>query len=211
MKRSFLRHCTLPVILTVLFSTILSLPLTAQSWNFIKEKDGIKLYTKEEPGVHLKSFRGIVDIDAPAEKVFDLLENVNNTSWWDKNITRIRILHYEKNKSAQYYLVYDLPWPVADRDLCVDVKISLDTMSGERRITAGPLPGLIPEVKGMVRIKNYNQSWTVTPRGRDMTHVILEGFVDPGGSIPDWILNMLIIDSPFRSLKGIIDQLGRKG
>jgi hypothetical protein len=202
-----MRLYKLPLLLLFLLSRAFSCPAPAQSWNFIKEKDGIKLYTKEEPGQRLKSFMGIVDINAPAEKVYSLLENVNNTSWWDKNITRIKILGYEKNKRAQYYLVYDLPWPVADRDICVDVRIALDTLTGERKITALPLPELVPQTSGMVRIKNYSQAWSVIPKGKEMTHVILEGFVDPGGSVPDWILNMLIIDSPYRSLKGILEQM----
>jgi uncharacterized membrane protein len=184
--------------------------VAAQSWDLIKEKDGIKIYTRKEDGKSLKSFRGVTDINAPAEKIFALMEDINNTDWWDKNLTQIKVLLYEKNKRTQYYFVYDLPWPVTDRDLCVDVTITFDPVTGERKITAVSLNGVIPERNDMVRIKDYLQTWTITPAGKEMTHVVLEGFVDPAGSIPDWISNMLIIESPLKAISGVRKQMGEK-
>lgn len=189
---------------------VLSCSLAAQSWNYIKEKDGIKLYTREEAGKSLKSYRGLTDINAPAEKIFAMMENINDTDWWDKNLTQIKVLFYEKYKRAQYYLVYDLPWPVIDRDLCVDVTIKIDTVTGERNITAVSLNGVIPERNDKVRIKDYRQSWTLIPAGKEMTHVVLEGFIDPAGSIPDLISNMLIIDTPVKAISGARERMRKK-
>jgi hypothetical protein len=189
---------------------MLSCPMTAQSWNFVKEKDSIKIYTGREAGKSLKSYRGVTEINAPAESIFAIIEDVNNTDWWDKNLTQIKVLLYEKNRRAQYYLVYDLPWPVIDRDLCVDVTVTMDTLTGERRITAVPLIGVIPERNDMVRIKEYRQTWTVMPAGKDKSKVVLEGFVDPAGTIPDWISNMVIVDSPFKTINGVRDRMEKK-
>jgi hypothetical protein len=189
---------------------ITSFTLTAQPWNFRKEKDGIKIYTREEAGKTLKSYRGIADINAPADKVYSLMEDVNHTEWWDKNLTQIKVLLYEKNKRAQYYLVYDLPWPVIDRDLCVDVTIKTNPVTGEKNITAVPITGVVPEQKDRVRIKDYLQTWTIIPSGENKTHVVLEGFVDPAGNIPEWISNMLIVESPVRAISGVKDQLERE-
>jgi hypothetical protein len=192
------------------FTLLLSCSMAAQSWNFIKEKDGIKIYTHEDAGKSLKSYRGVTDINAPAENIFALIEDVNNTDWWDKNLTQIKVLLYEKDKRAQYYMVYDLPWPVPDRDLCVDATVTIDPLTGERKITAVPLNGVIPERNDMVRIKDYWQTWTVIPAGKEMTNVVLEGFVDPAGSIPGWISNMLIIDSPFKVISGVKERMVKK-
>ena len=186
---------------------MLSYSLAAQSWNFIKEKDGIKIYTRLEAGKSLKSYKGVTDIHAPAEKVFALIEDVNNTDWWDKNLTQIKVMLYEKCKRAQYYLVYDLPWPVTDRDLCVDVTVIIDPGTGVCKIIAVPLPGIVPERPDRIRIKEYRQTWTVKPAGKELSHVELEGYVDPAGSIPDWISNMLIVDSPFKVISGVKERL----
>jgi hypothetical protein len=70
-----------------LFTLMLSCSAEAQSWDFIKEKDGIKIYTRVEAGKSLKSYKGITDINVQAEKIFTLMEDINNTDWWDKKVT----------------------------------------------------------------------------------------------------------------------------
>ena len=186
---------------------VFSNPVFAQAWDFVREKDGIKIYTRKETGKELKSYKGVADIKAPAEKVFAMIEDVHNTGWWDKNLNQIKVLHYEKYKMAQYYLVYNLPWPVVDRDLCVNVTVTYNPVTGIGRITAQPLPGGIPERKDMVRIREYRQTWTVSPAGKSMAHVVLEGYLDPAGSIPDWVTNMLINSSPIKVISGIREQM----
>jgi hypothetical protein len=205
-----MKHNQFHFILMIFFTVVLSCSLAAQSWDFIKEKNGIKIYTRTEEGKSLKSYRGVTDINAPVEKIFTLMEDITNTDWWDKKLTHIKVLLYEKEKRAQYYLIYDLPWPVIDRDLCVDVAITIDPLTGERRINAVALNGVIPERNDMVRIKDYRQTWTVIPASKEMTHVVLEGFVDPAGTIPNWISGMLITESPIKAISGLREAVNTK-
>jgi hypothetical protein len=197
-------------ILLFFFTLMLSSSIAAQSWDFIKEKDGIKIYTRMETGKLLKSYKGITDINVPSEKIFALMEDINNTDWWDRKLTQIKVLLYEKDKRAQYYMIYELPWPVTDRDLCVDVTITIDSVTGIRKINAVALNGVIPERKDMVRIKDYLQTWTIIPDGKELTHIVLDGFVDPAGTIPNWISNMLIIESPIKAITGLREAVGKK-
>jgi hypothetical protein len=71
------------------------------------------------------------------------------------------------------------------------------------------MEGVIPEKPGMVRIKNYWQSWTIEPAGSGVLHFTLEGSVDPGGSIPSWIVNMVIADTPLSIMRQVQEQLGK--
>ncbi len=195
-----------------LVALLFILPVTAffasgQSWEFAKEKGGVKVYTRKQPGSSLKSFKGVADINAPVEKVNNLIGNVKNVDWWDKNVIELKILAYEKEKYAKYYLVYDSPWPVTDRDLCVESIIHTDPATGIRTVEAKPLPNLEPEHPDRVRIRNYWQKWRVEPKGPNLVHVELEGFVDPGGSVPDWVYNMVITSTPLKVIGGIKTRL----
>ncbi len=183
------------------------MPSFSQTWEFRKEKNGISVYTRLEPGQTIRSYRGVTTMHAPAARVFAMIEDVNHTDWWDKNLTGIKVLQYEKNKSARYYLVYDLPWPVTDRDLCVAVTCTYDPATGAGTVAAGPLPSLVPEKEKIIRIRNYHQVWTVKPLGPDRCHVELEGHVDPAGSIPDWLSNMIIVDSPLTIMGNVKERM----
>jgi hypothetical protein len=182
----------------------------AQKWEFIKEKEGIKIYTRKEQGNNLKSFSGIMDVRCDFETVCNLIGNVKNVDWWDKNLREIRVLLYEKDKHIQYYLVYGAPWPVTDRDLCVDATISSDPVTGIRTIYSVPLLNTIPENPDYVRIKEYWQKWTMQDMKNGIIHLVLEGYVDPAGSVPDWIYNMVITDTPLKIMRGIKERVEKK-
>jgi len=184
--------------------------LSGQSWVFIKEKEGIKLYTRKEANNSVKSFKGEVYLHTQIEKVFSLITNVKNFDWWDDDIRDIKVLFYEKDKSIQYYLVYDVPWPIADRDLVVDSRITIDPVTGTRSVEARSLLNVIPEKPDLIRIKKYWQKWTLIPVEKDLVHLILEGTVDPAGSVPAWLSNMVITETPFKVIKSVKTHVGAK-
>lgn len=198
-----MKHPYLSIGRILFFYLVIAANLCAQSWNFIKERDGIKIYTRKEKNSSLKSFMGMVDIKTKMEKVCSLIGNVRNTSWWDENVREIKVLSYEEDKYIQYYLIYHAPWPITDRDLCVDARITTDPVTGQRIVYSVPLPDVIPEKPDFVRIKKYWQRWTIQPRDKGIIHIILEGYVDPGGSIPSWLYNMVITETPLKILRGI--------
>jgi hypothetical protein len=201
---------SLTFLLLIIFFLTGSWDLSGQSWEFIKEKEGVKLYTKKEVNISVKSFKGEVYLHAPVEKVYSLITNVKNFDNWDEDITEIRVLLNEKDKHIQYYLVYDVAWPVADRDLVVDAIITTDTLTGIITVEGKPLPNVIPENPDLVRIKKYWQKWTIIPKERGIIHLILEGSVDPGGNVPAWLSNMVITDTPLKSIRSIQTHIGAK-
>jgi hypothetical protein len=205
-----MRPASLSFIIPVLIMIAFPRTIFAQSWDFVKEKDGIKIYTRKVAGSSLKSFKGVTDIHVPIEKVFNLIGNVRNVDWWDKNLKEIKVLYYEKDKKSQYYLVYDSPWPVTDRDLCVDATIRTDPVTGIRTVHSVPLPNVVPENPDYVRIKDYWQNWTIEPAGKNLVHVVLEGYVDPAGAVPDWVYNMVITGTPLKIIGGIKQLLESK-
>jgi hypothetical protein len=186
-----------------IYFSILVTDLPAQSWTFVKSQDGINLYTRKEGGSSLKSFKGVMDVKSTMEKVCDLVGNVKNHDWWDENLREIKVLSFEKDKYFQYYLIYHVPWPFTDRDLCVEANVSIDPVTGSRTITATPLDNMIPEKPDLIRIKKYWQKWTIQPIGNGVVRLTLEGFVDPAGNVPSWLYNMVIVETPLKVMRRV--------
>lgn len=205
MKLKFLQVLFFTILYNLVFTGILS----GQDWKFIKERDSIKIYTRNEEDNPVKSFRGEMDLEASMEQISKIIGSIESFDWWADDISEIKVLDYSREKYIKYYLVYDVPWPLEDRDLCVETLITNDTVKGTRLVKATPLVGVIPEKPDMVRIKNYWQSWTIEPAGDGILHLTLEGSVDPGGSIPAWIINMVIADTPLSIMRQVKEQLGK--
>jgi hypothetical protein len=174
--------------------------LLAQSWNFVKEKEGIKVFTRHEPNSNLKAFKGEATLNVPIGKVSELFCNNSNFDWWDKNITQIKVLDSEENKYYQFYLVYSLPWPLADRDFAVDVRMKCDSATGILTVNSKPLLNVVPLKPDLVRITKYWQKWTIQPVDKSHVHAILEGFIDPGGNVPSWLYNIIVPQAPVKSI-----------
>jgi hypothetical protein len=177
--------------------------LLAQPWTLAKESDGIKVYTRFETNSVWKSFKGEVTFKAPIEKVCSMLGNYKNNDWWDKAITDIKVLGYEKNKYVQYYMVYNTPWPFSHRDIVTETTITYDTVSGVRVYSAKPLLNKVPEKSNLVRVKEYKQKWIVQQVDKGYVHVTFEGSINPGGNIPSWLYNMVITETPMKMLHSL--------
>jgi hypothetical protein len=190
-------------LILLFFLLIITIDISAQSWTFVKEQEGIKLFTRKDDGSSLKSFKGVMDVTSTMDKVCDLLGNVKNHDWWDENLREIKVLTYEKDKYFQYYLIYHVPWPFTDRDLCVEANVNTDPLTGRRTITATPLSNVIPEKPDLIRIKKYWQKWTIQPMENGVIHLTLEGFVDPAGNVPYWLYNMVIVETPLKVMRRV--------
>ncbi|MCX6241077.1 MAG: hypothetical protein NTX43_04640 [Bacteroidetes bacterium] len=178
-------------------------PISAQSWNYIKEKNGIKIYTYTPDYSSFKCFKGVTVFHATMKEIGLYIGNVRNFSWWDDNIRELRVLDAKSDDHVEYYFVYHVSWPLSDRDFYVDVFISTDSISGEKIVYAKPLKDTLPERDGIVRIKKYWQKWTLKPIDSNSVHAELEGFVDPGGSVPSWLYNLVIVETPLKVMGGI--------
>jgi hypothetical protein len=195
---------------TILLQFAIHSPLSAQTWKFVKEKDGIKLYTKQEKNSSLKSFRAEAIMRTDIEKISGLIGNPLNHDWWGTDVSLVKVLEYEKEKHIRYYVVYDVPWPFTDRDMASDVVISKDTATGVRIVFSRPLPGVVPQKPGLIRITNFWQKWTLRPLNNGTVGVTLEGFVDPAGKVPAWLYNLVIIDSPLKLMREVERRVGVK-
>ena len=204
---SLMKFCSRTVILITVFYLIAGNNLYAQSWDFIKEKNGIKVYTRKVANSPLKSFKGEVIFKGNAEKIILFIGNARNTDWWDKNISLVKVLAFEENKFIRYYIVYAVPWPISSRDLIVEAIISTDPVTGDRTVISKAVANVIPEKPGLVRIKNYTQKWTVQTLDKGFVRVTLEGFVDPGGYIPSWLYNPFITDTPLNVMLALREKV----
>jgi len=175
--------------------------LGAQPWTLAKEKDGIKVYTRTESNSSWKSFKGEATFRASIDKVNALLGTQHIYDWWPKELTDVKVLGYQTNQYIQYYMVFNLPWPFKNRDIVSETRITTD--KGVTTYVAIHLPNKVAEKTEFIRIKDYRQTWIVRPEGNETVHVTLEGSLNPGGDVPAWLFNMVITDTPLKTINAL--------
>jgi hypothetical protein len=202
-----MKHCLILFFSTLIINLLTLNNLFAQAWNFVKEKEGIKVYTRHEPNSALKSFKGEAIINAPVDNISFLIMDPNHADWWEKNFTQRKLLEYHENNYIRYYLVYNLPWPFVNRDFVAETRITKDAMSGEQIMVSIPVVNIVSVKPGLIRIEKYSQKWILQPMDKQNVHVILEGFIDPGGNVPSWLYNIVLPETPFKIINALRDRL----
>lgn len=182
-----------------------------QPWQFVKERNGIRLYVRQEAHTPFKTFHGETSFRGNSSLVSSLVGDPARLDWWGDDIKDIQVLSYEKDKLIRYYFIYDAPWPFTDRDLVAEVRLSADPVTGTKTVFSKPALNVVPQYPDLVRVIDFWQKWTITPVKDGMVQVTLEGYINPAGDIPAWLYNMVIVDIPLRLLKEIRKRAGEGG
>lgn len=194
--------------LTVMLLLLVSeLSVAETAWQLDKDEDGIKVYVQERQDSAVKSFKGEVTISARLTSVVSALEDTNAYPQFLHNCKKAKNLKIISHSESYKYIVTDMPWPVEDRDMIVHSVMSQNKASKVVTIKLNAASKQIAHKKGLVRIKNMVGSWSLIPDAKGQIKVTYEMNIDPGGSLPKWLVNSLVVDIPFHTLRKLRNQL----
>lgn len=171
--------------------------LDSPDWKLGRDADGVQVWTTRESGKAFDAYRAEVLLDAAPQRIAEKITNVDIFKTWAPRIREGRPLA----KPNHSYLVYGMPFPVKDRD--VVQKATLQTHAdGSILIRMQAEPQAAPLQPGLVRIKDSDVLWHIVPE-RTGTRVRCIGYGDPGGGIPAFVVNMLLIEGPFETMRSL--------
>lgn len=178
----------------------------ATDWQLKKEKDGIRVYNKQKEGTQLYMYKVVAAVKARPEVVYrqvvDFADNLKHMELVDS----IRFLNHQPDERYTNYMRMNMPWPVKNRDMVVEMAVTR-TEKGyylESRV----LTDYLPANQGIIRIEDFYESWTIeTSATPGESQIVVSGWVDPGGSIPAWVLKLASVNAPYRFISGILGEL----
>jgi len=177
---------------------VLFLPFHGE-WELKKDKNGIKLYTKHEEGYAIKAVKAETTFHAPLETCIAVLRDIDHLGELFPDCKKVEKVKQDAN-SQIHYLQLKAPWPVTDRDGAFGLKYSYNADQDMVIIEAKMVPGEYPEQDGFVRLKKGSGTWKFTRLDAEHTKLDYYYLGDSGGSIPAWVANSVIEESPFRML-----------
>jgi len=199
--------CALKWLLAVNFMiAILFSPISLKSqtnWELQKNKESIKIYTRDVADKGLKEVKVTFKVLASPDSIAEAILNAENHKYWMEGLSESKLLEEVNQNENMYYLEFDFPWPANNRDVITHVKTYRDTNNRITKLTTECALNFLPKKDGIVRITQYSGTWTFTPHSSGTMEVVHVLFASPGGSLPDWIVNMFIIDQPFESHKSL--------
>ncbi|MBL0340132.1 MAG: hypothetical protein IPP71_03955 [Bacteroidetes bacterium] len=194
-------------VITIIFISAYHLSYGQQDCELKISKDSIFVYTCKNPNSGVKTIKANFTISTKASVFAGHLLNVPDYIHWQYNSIQTKVLKVESENELFYRSEIEAPWPVTNRELVVKLKITQDPQSKIMWIEIKNAATLIPETENLVRIKKSYGKYIVTPIDTNKLQVDYFLDIDPGGSIPDWILNMAIAEGPYQTFKNLIDRI----
>ena len=171
-----------------------------KGWKLQKDKDGIKVYTRDSDKSAFDEFRATIQLNQSIHSFVAVMRDVESLHEWAYNVKNARPLMLLGDSLQYYYSEVSIPFPFTDRDGIYRNRYTWKSDSSLLIIDIDILPDYIEEKEGLVRIPYGKGFWRVKVLGDRFIDITFQMVVDPGGGVPSWMANMFIDDTPTYTL-----------
>jgi hypothetical protein len=142
----------------------------------------------------------VVKLQATPDSVVRVLRDADAFRKWMPDVVISELI--KATDSEQFhYLDYKAPWPVSNRDGVYHFTYSRDSDSAVT-VRVEAVPDYMPRREGKVRIPKAEGQWKLVPNAGGV-NVTYQMHASPGGSIPNWLANRMVVDAPYETLKAL--------
>jgi hypothetical protein len=164
-------------------------------------KNNIKVWTIQDSQNPIMMYKAETTLNVPIEEAVALILDVDHAVEWVPFLSQMKVLSKDDKKGEfQLYMVLDFPFPLKDRDLVVQGKMSKDAQGiisiQNKAIKKGYLLN-----KNYVRLNQYEGDWSFQKLGPQKVKVSTYGYANPEGSIPLSVVNMFVQQQPYQMLQ----------
>jgi hypothetical protein len=171
-------------------------------WRFVKETNDIKVFYRELPNTNLKEVKIQTTFNSSLSAFVEALTDVDSyPKWVYKDLKSRKIKEIAPGESI-YYNMLDFPWPLNDRDVVIHTKVTQNPQTKEVTSVSYAMPKVLPNTEEVVRIKEFNSKWVLTPVDKKIVAEYVFSS-NPGGNIPVWMVNMSLDAGPVHTIQNL--------
>ncbi len=175
-------------------------------WELSAQNDDkdIKVFTRAVGESPLKEFKGITHIKADTSAFVALLSDSQASTSWMHNVVEFEVVESPSATENVVYTVNKTPWPVTNRDAYIRSSMTADA-NGVVTSALSAEPAFKAASDDYIRMPELLGSWTFTPQEEGMVEVVYQVHANPGGSLPDWLVNAIVVETPLNTLENLHD------
>lgn len=160
-----------------------------EKWEYLDQERGVSVYEMKIPGKNVKKFMAVFRLKATLSQTVAFLADDEHDDMGDSGFDAARLLQRESPQVRWTYWRMPLARPMATRDYVVKHVFRQDPNTKEVLYNLTAKPYMIPEDKCCVRVLKMDNSWRLTPLGKDQTEVHWIIDMNIGGWAPYFMVN----------------------
>lgn len=174
---------------------------TSSVWKLVSDADDIRVYRRPSVTSSIDEVRIEATFRTTMPVFLDIISDVSRYSEWVYKCSEARTISEDSGNGLVYYARTAFPWPLQDRDLIIHSTQSVDPTTSIVTSTSVAQPKTIPASNGIVRISRYNSVWKIIPVTESLIRIDYQVTTDPGGILPDWVVNLGITSGPRKTME----------
>lgn len=182
----------------------------ASEWQILDNSDGIEVALREEPDRDLPTMRGRTVLRGDIDRLVAIIIDPDQATEWAEGASKVTMIARDETRAIIHTYI-DIAWPVWDRDLVTSGTLRTIEPGQEYVLSNEAVDGFVPEREGVIRMKKAFTQFHLKKQGPDQVWVEYLVNVDPGGSLPKWLVRWTQKSVPAETLKNMQRQLNKAG
>ena len=118
------------------------------------------------------------------------------------NVIQFDVMESPSDTKNVVYTVNKTPWPVTNRDAYIQSEMSADA-SGVVTSRIIAVPTYKENNEDYIRMPELKGAWVFTPQEEGVVEVVYQVHANPGGSLPNWLVNSIVVETPMNTLTNL--------
>jgi hypothetical protein len=178
---------------------LIQISVKCQDWTLKKDKDGIRVFTRKTTNFKFDELKVECEMEGSLSEMAAVLLDVNHHDQWVYKTAKCQLLASSTATDFFFYTEIECPWPFENRDVVVHLNLTQNKENKMMTVITQSTDGYLPDKENIVRMKYSRVTWVVMPINTNHLKVDYKVQIDPGGSVPAWLLNAFATKGPFES------------
>lgn len=167
-------------------------------WVKAKQSDGVTVSTRQLPDKPVEVC-AYTAVRTGLGAFILLLRDTDQAPQWIANANTVTVLARPDATTDLVHSVFDAPWPIQDRDLVTRSRYHQDPTSLILTLDVEDASEYLATLPATVRMRSVKGRWQLTPLNEGWVAILYQGQADPGGNIPQWLSQKLVVSSTFET------------
>lgn len=169
-------------------------------WTLVKNSNDIQIYTKDVPGSNLKELKINTKFQHTIDALLTLITDIPAQPSYIFGCTSAKRVGTPTEFDQSFYQTLYMPWPFKNRDAVCKQAVHPKSRHDDLAINTNFESGLVPISESFQRIESMHSSWRFLKIDENSISAEYKLRLNPGGSVPNWLVNMFLDKGPFNTI-----------
>ena len=164
-------------------------------WELVKNTNGVQTFyrwTTNEKGISFRERKGEMIIRCTMQEAVRVISDTKSTKEWMTSVDEIYDLERISPNEWYTYTLFNIPWPLNNRDLISFNKLNPDHGNGAVTIDITCKDRFAPLKNGVTRLTDYKAVWHITRQDEKNISISFTAASSAPPSLPRYIQDPII-------------------